>query len=184
MYTLGRSASHDPSRRIAGIYSHKTAQCRVSGTSVGLEGHGAGLTVFLAADCGDAVVRLIPVLARLAADGVSGVPALEQVWWHVPLALLGGLLCWWAGGQNRTTVSLAYIGLLTAVGVLWIKTGSIATDIDRLATERPISQTAPRDGCVHPRDRTLRYGLSYYWGFEVPECNDATIDRRIFRPGE
>jgi hypothetical protein len=102
----------------------------------------------------------------------------------LPIAagVLSGIAIWWIARSGRRTVMLSAVMAVVLAGLMWIKFGGIATEIDRLATARPVSQTASKDGCVHPNDRDLRFGLSYYWGFEVPECNDDTLPKRIRRP--
>ena len=80
------------------------------------------------------------------------------------------------------TLALCAVSSVGFAGLAAIKFGHLAGEIDGLATSRPMSKTASKDGCVHPGDRDLRYGLSYYWSFEVPECNDATLYKRIRKP--
>lgn len=94
-------------------------------------------------------------------------------------ALISAMICW----KLREDRKLWWTAGLIFAAVLWLKAGPTGTQLDPALTARPLSRTADRiAGCVHPGDRDLRYGLSYYWRFEVPECNDDTLPRRIRRP--
>ena len=126
-------------------------------------------------------LRFLPELPRFLAEGLNRTPNSQFVWWHVIAGVVMGLACYAAAKRGHYTNALVLIAGIVAAGVLVVKLGGIADEVDRLATARPLSKTARRDGCVHPGDRNLRYGLSYYWGFEVPVCNDATLDERIQR---
>ena len=125
-------------------------------------------------------LRFLPELPRLLAEGGNRtISGSSFEWWQAAAGIVAGLCCYWIAAQRRATAALTFVAGLVAAGALWVKLGGIAEEIDRLATSRPVSLTAPRDGCVHPGDRNLRYGLSYYWGFEVPICNDMSIQKRI-----
>ena len=99
--------------------------------------------------------------------------------WTLPPGGAIGLGIWWLDKTGRRTLALAAVSGLLMGALAWVKFGPLAAEIDRLASARSLAGTAPKDGCVHPADRDLRYGLSYYWNFEVPECNDDTIGKRI-----
>ena len=125
---------------------------------------------------------VMPALPQLIKEGwtrtsMGGVRAA-----YVFAGVAVGFCVWWIARAKRTTLALCAVCAIGFAGLLGIKSGPMAGEIDRFATSRPLSMTAPKDGCVHPADRDLRYGLSYYWKFEVPECDDDTLDKRIFKP--
>jgi hypothetical protein len=125
-------------------------------------------------------LQILPVLPRLVEEGWTRTSLASQPW-HWVAGIVVALVVWWIGRSGRKTIALLAASAVLLVGLLLVKFSPIASDVDRFASARALSKTAPKDGCVHPADRDLRYGLSYYWGFEVPMCNDETISRRIFK---
>lgn len=125
-------------------------------------------------------LQILPALPRILNDGWTRTPLVAQPWyWAAGLA--AALCVWWIARSGRKTIALCTVSAIVFSALLWVKFGAIGSDIDRLASARTLAKTASKDGCVHPGDRDLRYGLSYYWSFEVPECNDDTLPKRIFR---
>ena len=125
-------------------------------------------------------LQVLPALPGLIKDGWTRTSLGGFQLSFVLVGLITGMAVWWIFARLRwKTVGLCVVSAIGFAGLLAVKFGPVAGEIDRLATSRPLSRTASRDGCVHPADRDLRYGLSYYWRFEVPECNDETLDKRI-----
>lgn len=124
-------------------------------------------------------LTLVPSVPQLVKDGWTRTSLGNLYGPHVLLAIAVGVGIWWIARSKRTTLALCAVAAIGFAGLAGIKYGPVAREVDRLATARPLSRTAAKDGCVHPADRDLRYGLSYYWKFEVPECNDETLDQRI-----
>ena len=125
-------------------------------------------------------LEILPELPKLLNDGWTRTPLTAQSW-HWAAGLLVAFCVWWIAKSGRKTIGLCTVSGLILSGLLWVKFSPIASDIDHFSSARDVSRTASKDGCVHPADRDLRYGLSYYWGFEVPECNDDTLPKRIRR---
>jgi 4-amino-4-deoxy-L-arabinose transferase-like glycosyltransferase len=125
-------------------------------------------------------LQILPALPRLLNEGWTRTPLTAQPW-HWLAGLCVAVAVWWIARSGRKTVTLCAVSGVVLSGLVWVKFSPIASDIDRNASARSLSKTAAKDGCVHPNDRDLRYGLSYYWGFEVPECNDDTLPKRILR---
>ena len=130
------------------------------------------------------VVVGLPVmmsLPRILTEGWRRASFAPMEWSLLLPAAVLGIGVWRLDRMGRRTLALCCVSGILLGGIAWIKWSPLATEVDRLASARGVSRVAPRDGCVHPGDRDLRYGLSYYWGFEVPECNDATLAKRIFK---
>ncbi len=124
---------------------------------------------------------ILQALPRLLNDGWKKTTFSSGEAWFLLPGLLIGFLFYWLDHSRRRTLALCGMSCLMMSALLWAKWGPIASEVDRLASARSLSKTASKDGCVHPGDRDLRYGLSYYWNFEVPVCNDATLYKRIVR---
>lgn len=141
--------------------------------------------VILAVTAGILVVfglLMLPSLPRLINEGWTRTPIGSPHLMDLATGLTVAVAIWWIARSKRTTTALCAVAAVGFAALLGIKFGPMAAEIDGVATSRPLSRTASKDGCVHPSDRDLRYGLSYYWNFEVPECNDETLDKRIRKP--
>ena len=127
-------------------------------------------------------LQILPVLPHLINEGWTRTPIGPLQITQVTAGLAVAVGVWWIARSKRPTLALCVVAAVGFAGLFWIKYSPLAGEIDRVATSRPMSKTSPKDGCVHPNDRDLRYGLSYYWNFEVPECNDETLPKRIRKP--
>lgn len=127
-------------------------------------------------------LQILPALPQMLTEGFTktALPAVQ--WWDWAIGIAAGIGIWWIARRGRTTIALCCVSAIVLAGLAWVKFSPLAIDVDRAASARGVSRTASKDGCVHPADRDLRYGLSYYWGFEVPECNDETLSKRIRKP--
>jgi 4-amino-4-deoxy-L-arabinose transferase-like glycosyltransferase len=94
--------------------------------------------------------------------------------------LLLGIICWWAEsrGKRGLAVGLVFIAMVVSVAEIKIR---IFPEIDRIASARGVWRNMQASGdvsCAPAAPRSIKYGLNFYAGHELPECS-ASRDRRV-----
>jgi 4-amino-4-deoxy-L-arabinose transferase-like glycosyltransferase len=142
---------------------------------------------YLAGICALSLV-FIPVAAAVLPEAVAhglSRASLDSVSWpSIGLTLLGALGVFWMSGRVPGA-GFAGAATLTGASVVWL-VFSTFPQLDRVASARTLWQEMSRQGpvaCVDDVQRSLRYGLFYYAGRELPACsatrqrNHAILDR-------
>jgi 4-amino-4-deoxy-L-arabinose transferase-like glycosyltransferase len=130
--------------------------------------------VCLIAACA-ALLFLIPaiqeVLPRALVSGLArgGLPFLPVVW-IFPVVLIA-LLCGFLEARGRRELAIAAVSLLITIAVVRL-VWEVYPVLDRQASARGKWRSNPDSiTCVSNDNRSLRYGLSYYAGRSLPDCN-------------
>jgi 4-amino-4-deoxy-L-arabinose transferase len=112
---------------------------------------------------------LPPALASgLSHLGVSAVVVSGN--WVVPVLLIA-LICAFLEWKGRREWAIGTIALLTTVAVVRL-IGEVYPALDRKASARARWRSNPESiTCISSENRSLRYGLNYYTGRNLPDCN-------------
>jgi len=115
-----------------------------------------------------AIQEVLPpaLVSGLARGGFLSVPAI----WIFPVVLIT-LLCGFLEWRNHREWAIAVIALVTTVAVVRL-VWEVYPLLDRQASARTQWRSNPDSiTCVSNENRSLRYGLSYYAGRSLPDCN-------------
>jgi 4-amino-4-deoxy-L-arabinose transferase-like glycosyltransferase len=125
----------------------------------------------------------VPILPVAAVEGLSRAPWPEFHWtWLLPA--IAAAAVWRLETAGRRLAAIALIAAGTAAGVAYLKAVD-APQLDRIASARKLwSQIAGRaaEVCMEPIRRDWRYGLNYYAGAALPECDATPRPIRIVQP--
>ena len=122
-----------------------------------------------------ALLLLIPAIQEVLPQAlVSGLSHTEMRFplsvWVIPALLvtfLSGVLEW----KGRRECAVAAVALLTTIAVVRL-VSELYPELDRQASARSQWRSSSDSiTCVSNENRTLRYGLSYYAGRDLPDCN-------------
>jgi 4-amino-4-deoxy-L-arabinose transferase-like glycosyltransferase len=122
-----------------------------------------------------ALFLLIPVIQEILPQAlVSGLSHSELKFpatvWIIP-ALLVTFVCGFLEWKGRREWAVAAVALLTVIAVVQLVT-EVYPALDRQASARAKWRSHPDSiTCVSNENRSLRYGLSYYAGRSLPDCN-------------
>jgi 4-amino-4-deoxy-L-arabinose transferase-like glycosyltransferase len=106
------------------------------------------------------------LVSGLGRGGFLSVPAI----WIFPVVLIT-LLCGFLEGKGRREWAVAAVALLTTVAVVRL-VWEVYPVLDRQVSARTQWRSNPDSiTCVSNDNRSLRYGLSYYAGRSLPDCN-------------
>ena len=106
------------------------------------------------------------LVSGLARRGVLSVPAI----WIFPVVLIT-LLCGFLEAKGRREWAVAAVALLTTIAVVRLAL-EVYPVLDRQVSARTQWRSNPDSiTCVSNDNRSLRYGLSYYAGRSLPDCN-------------
>jgi 4-amino-4-deoxy-L-arabinose transferase-like glycosyltransferase len=115
-----------------------------------------------------AIQEVLPqaLVTGLSRSGFLSLPAI----WIFPVVLIT-LLCGFLEWRNHREWALAGIALVTTVAVAHL-VWEVYPALDRRASARTQWRSKPDSiTCVSNENRSLRYGLSYYAGRSLPDCN-------------
>jgi 4-amino-4-deoxy-L-arabinose transferase-like glycosyltransferase len=124
------------------------------------------------------------VLPEAVADGLSRASAGQISWLAVGLLAAAALGVFWLGKQSPAG-SFTAAAALTSAAVVWTIASTFG-ELDRVASARPWWRQVSRHGtlpCIDDLHRSVRYGLFYYAGRQLPACsgtrerNHAILDR-------
>jgi 4-amino-4-deoxy-L-arabinose transferase-like glycosyltransferase len=124
-----------------------------------------------------ALLCLVPAVAATLPDAIAhGLGDaeirgfLDPAFW-VALASVAGILALTI--LNRRTASFTATVTLAVAGILYLK-WDMYPELDATATARPVWKRIAAAGsmlCPEQFDRAIRYGLNYYAGQELPQCD-------------
>jgi hypothetical protein len=115
-----------------------------------------------------AIQEVLPqaLVSGLARGGFLFLPVI----WIFPVVLIT-LLCGFLEAKGRREWAVAAIALLTTIAVVRL-VWEVYPVLDRQASARAKWRSNPDSiTCVSNDNRSLRYGLSYYAGRSLPDCN-------------
>jgi len=115
-----------------------------------------------------AIQEVLPqaLVSGLARGGFLFLPLI----WIFPVVLIT-LLCGFLEAKGRREWAVGTIALLTAIAVVRL-VWEVYPVLDRQASARAKWRSNPDSiTCVSNDNRSLRYGLSYYAGRSLPDCN-------------
>lgn len=114
------------------------------------------------------------VLPEAVANGLRSA-RLDEIWWPgVALGIIGTLAVIIAGRRNS---SWAFDIAALAAGIGFVSLNAVTLPrLDRTASARPrwremVEQR--REACLNDERRGVRYGLNYYAGRELPDCDSG-----------
>lgn len=93
------------------------------------------------------------------------------------VGVAGGV--WWLAWKQRTDAAVLSVALAAGIGAMYVKYATFPA-LDRTVSVRSFwraYQTEVATGCVDGVSRTWQYGLNYYAGRQVPECNTGDTGR-------
>ena len=122
-----------------------------------------------------ALLSLIPAIQELLpqalVQGLSHTPIrFPPSVWIIP-ALSITLACGFLEWKGRREWAVGAIALLTAVAVIRVVSEVYPVIDVRVSARGKWHSTADSITCVSDENRSLRYGLSYYAGRHLPDCN-------------
>lgn len=117
--------------------------------------------------CVPAIQDLLP---QALLSGVSRAPIHVPVAWIWP-AVAVIACCALLERTGRRTASVAFIGLVTALSVVRLVFEAYPTLDHRYSARGSWISHAGSITCVSKENRSRRYGLNYYAGRELPDCN-------------
>jgi 4-amino-4-deoxy-L-arabinose transferase-like glycosyltransferase len=122
-----------------------------------------------------ALLSLTPVIQKVLPEAlISGlsrasVPFVPTIW--IMVAILISCICGLLEWRGRRGCAVAAITILTTVAVVRLIAG-VYPALDRQASARAQWRSgAASITCVTNANRSIRYGLSYYAGRSLPDCN-------------
>jgi hypothetical protein len=90
--------------------------------------------------------------------------------WVIPV-LLTALVCGFLEWKGRREWAIGAIALLTMIAVVRL-VSEVYPALDRLASARAQWRSSANSiTCVSNENRSMRYGMSYYAGRGLPNCN-------------
>jgi 4-amino-4-deoxy-L-arabinose transferase-like glycosyltransferase len=128
---------------------------------------------------------LLPAIAAALPQALrEGVGSLEWQgipWMYGAASLVFGVIVWWLAVSSRSAHAVALVGMLALLSVVYLKLQTFPV-LDRLVSARDLYrriQPLEREVCVGELHRSLRYGLNYYSGLPLPDCDASPRRVRV-----
>lgn len=122
------------------------------------------------------LVALCPVVVTVLPEsllyGLRRADPGELHWEYVALMLPVAAAAWWLDSLGRRLTAFTLVAALAGAG-LWFVKRSAAPVLDELVSPRALwRRVEPRaaETCVESLHRNWRYGLNYYSGVPLPDC--------------
>jgi 4-amino-4-deoxy-L-arabinose transferase-like glycosyltransferase len=127
----------------------------------------------------------VPLVPAAMANLWAGAPRPAFQWtWLLPV--VPAIAAWLLEARGRRVAAVAAIASATAIAVGGLK-WTAGPDIDRTATARNLARAVaqhPGEVCLEPVRRDWQYGLYYYAGTDLPDCDSRPRRFHIMqRPG-
>lgn len=131
---------------------------------------------------------VIPVAAAALPEAL--LHGITKVTWEgVPWEYFAGGACVgiaaeWLELRGRRTAAVASIAAAVCAGIVYVKLSAFPV-LDRVVSARSLAERVKGVGepvCVESLHRSLRYGLDYYLGSTVPDCETSPKGVRIVQP--
>jgi 4-amino-4-deoxy-L-arabinose transferase-like glycosyltransferase len=123
-----------------------------------------------------------PVFPAAAGNEWAMAPRVAFHWTWL-LAIAPAAAAWLLDGRGRRLASVATIAAGTAAGVVYLKMAA-GPSMDRMATARSLAAEVARHPgavCLEPIRRDQEYGLRYYAGPELPDCEHNPKPFRVIQ---
>jgi 4-amino-4-deoxy-L-arabinose transferase-like glycosyltransferase len=125
----------------------------------------------------------LPTVAGILPDALlAGLSRSRVAFAPGGLVFLGvAAVVWWFAWKQKTEAALLSVALAAGIGAMYLKYSTFPA-LDRIVSVRSFwrgHQSEVSAGCVDGVSRTWQYGLNYYAGHQVPECDAGTQHMRI-----
>jgi 4-amino-4-deoxy-L-arabinose transferase-like glycosyltransferase len=125
----------------------------------------------------------LPTVAGILPDALlAGLSRSHVAFAPGGLVFLGvAVAVWWLARKQRTEAALLSVALAAGIGAGYLKYSAFPA-LDGIVSVRSFwraHQSEVAAGCVDGVSRTWQYGLNYYAGHQVPECDTGTQRLRI-----
>ena len=117
----------------------------------------------------------LPTVAGILPDALlTGLSRSQMAFAPGGLIFVGcAAVTWWLAGRQKTEAALLIVALAAGIGAVYLKYNTFPA-LDSIVSVRSFwraHQGEVSGGCVDGVSRTWQYGLNYYAGHKVPECN-------------
>lgn len=116
--------------------------------------------------------------------GITNTRLEGAAWEYFAVLLPAALGIWWLDSRGRRAAAALAASAIAAAGFVFIQLSS-APALDQVVSSRGLwRRTAPRrdEVCIGRLHRAWRYGLAYYAGAPLPDCETAPRPLRIDQP--